>query len=167
MKKRYPLRTPTVRKRQTSGWLEIRSRNSRSFTLQWDFGSMDWLAVDESYLFPQLLESHPWQHELLRRLNAEGWHLGPDHLHDMKWQTIRPVSEELALWIVKTLPPPLFEVAAEFFEVRFPDGINFWVKAAEAGKLLAEIASVAEAAYLRGVQQAGAFGLSRALAAKY
>ena len=45
------------------------------------------------------------------------------------------------------------------------ESINF--TRAEAKELLAEIASVAEAAYRRGVQQGGAFGLSRALAAEY
>ena len=131
-KKRYPLRTPTIRNRKTEGWLEIRScRHSGNFTIQWDFGSMDWLAVDESYLFPQLLEAHPWRREFRESLNAEGWHLGPDDLPNMKWQTIRPVSEELALWVAETLPA-LFEEAAEFFEASFPDGINWHLEANQA-----------------------------------
>jgi hypothetical protein len=87
---------------------------------------MDWLAVE-------LLEMYPWRREFLKRLNAEGWHLSPDHLPSMKWQTIRRVSEEVALWVVETLPP-LFEEAAEFFEARFPDGINFWVETSESEK---------------------------------
>jgi len=85
---------------------------------------MDWLAVNESYLFPELLKAHPWQHELCQRLNAEGWHLGPNHLVSMKWQTVRPVSEDLASWVVDTLPP-LFVLATEFFEARFPDSTKF------------------------------------------
>jgi hypothetical protein len=134
VKKRYLLRTPTVRNKKTEGWLEIRrGSHSKNFTLRWNFGSMDWLAVDESYLFPQLLEAHPWRNELRSRLNAEGWHLDPDHLPNMKWQTIRSVSEELALWVAETLPA-LFAEAAEFFETRFPDGINFWIETSEAEK---------------------------------
>jgi hypothetical protein len=94
---------------------------------------MDWLAIDESYLFPKLLEEHPWQNEFRSWLNAEGRHLSSDHLPNMKWQTISRVSEAFALWVVETLPT-LFEVAAEFFEERFPDGINFWVESTEAEK---------------------------------
>jgi hypothetical protein len=94
---------------------------------------MDWLAVDESYLFPMLLEAHPWHHEFRSRLNAEGWHLGPDIRFNMKWETVRPVSEELALWVMKTLPQ-IFKETAEFFEARFPDGIHWHIKGSEAEK---------------------------------
>jgi hypothetical protein len=133
-KRRYPLRTPTVRKKQTGGWLEIRrGSRSKNFTIQWNFGSMDWLAVDESYIFPELLEAHAWQHEFRERLNAEGWHLAPDDLPSMKWQTVRPVSEELALWVAETLPA-VFAQAAQFFEARFPDGINWHLGGSQAVK---------------------------------
>jgi hypothetical protein len=68
-KNRYPLRTPTVGNKKTEGWLLVRRWKLKgNYTVKWDFGSIDWLAVDESYLFPQLLEAHPWQHEFLQRL---------------------------------------------------------------------------------------------------
>jgi len=51
----------------------------------------------------------------------------------MKWETVRPVSEPLALWVTETLPP-LFALAAEFFEARFPDGINWHLEGSEAEK---------------------------------
>ena len=130
--KRYPLRTPTIRGIKSQGWLEIRPY-MRSFEVQWDFGSLDWRAVDESYLFPQLLEVHRWQDELRSRLNAEGWHLGSNDHPNMKWQTIRPVSEELALWVAETLPALVAETT-EFFEARFPDGISLQFHANEAEK---------------------------------
>jgi hypothetical protein len=135
IKKRYPLRTPTVRNKKTEGWLEILHREpSKNFTIQWNFGSMDWLAVNESYLFPQLLESHPWQDELRQRLNDEGWHLDRDCRFNMKWETVRPVSEGLALWVAETLPP-LFALTTEFFETRFPDGIDLFFKGSETEKV--------------------------------
>jgi hypothetical protein len=80
-----------------------------------------------------LLELHPWQHELLSRLNAEGWHLDPDHLPNMKRATIGPVSKELALWVTETLPA-LFAAASEFFETRFPNGLQLRFEASETEK---------------------------------
>jgi hypothetical protein len=52
-----------------------------------------------------------------------------------------------------------YDRIAFFLMKNKPETISFTQK--EAKELLAEIASVAEAAYRRGVQQAGAFGLSR------
>jgi hypothetical protein len=73
------------------------------------------------------------EQQALYRKNAEGWHLNSDLRFNMKWETIRPVSEKTALWVVETLPP-LFEQASEFFESCFPDGINWHADEAKALK---------------------------------
>jgi hypothetical protein len=51
----------------------------------------------------------------------------------MKWETIRPVSEKTVLWVTETLPP-LFALAAEFFEARFPNGIDLHLEGSKAEK---------------------------------